>query len=367
MARTSGKEIYINVRSLPKELCYEIYGKDKVDMAIAILEDDREAMIQIITRVEKVPIGLDAILTLTLTPKYFPVFRMLKFPQLRKALFDKNVVTAAVMHDPANLRWVVDPNTCDVEVVKEALRRQGDCIIYAPLWKAVVPDNEWKGLYREFVLCSVQSKCARALNLAHRGTLRGMELQKDREVVMEAVKSNGISALRWASKELQKDREIILAAVKPRNWQDIFTDNAEFRPAGPSRLEQSELLAQLYGTTAAATADLLFRMQPPLLRIVPCYNGGESRAGAPKVARYAARAENKDGELCDEVIEAIQTDDYLREWVTYGRKQHRSRRVRDAVRTTYCNPKICAKADLWLIKHGEVEMIDAKRRKTHHL
>ena len=357
MARTSGREIYIHVRCETKEWCYERYGEDKVDMAIAILEDDREAMIQIITRVEKAPIGWGWSTRVSMKPQYFPVFRMLKFPQLRHALSDKNVVTAAVMHDPINIQWVVDPNTCDVEVVKEALRRQAHCIQHAALWKRVVPDNEWMGLYREFALCAVQSKSARALSWVGTDPLLRTELQKDREVVMEAVKSNGISALRWASKELQRDREIILVAVKATNWQDIFTDEAEFRPAGPSRKENEMVDQQRH----------LFWIQQPLFRIVPRYNGGEASTGPPKVARYAFCSGNSYGDICDEVVAAIQTDEYLREWVTYGRKQHRSRRLRDAVRTTYCNPKICAKVDLWLIKHGEADMIDAKRRKTHHL
>ena len=58
------------------------------------------------------------------------------------------------------------------------------------------------------------------------------DFRDDREVVMEAVKSNGLSALRWASKELQKDREIIFEAVKSRHWHDIFAKEAEFRPPG---------------------------------------------------------------------------------------------------------------------------------------
>lgn len=373
MARTSGREIWIDVeKKRSKEWLYNKYGKEKVDMVIAVIDDDREAMIQIITRQKRAPDEWEWRWRAS-TRDHFPVFRMLMFPHKSEARFDKNVVTAAVMHDPANLRWVVDPETCDIEVVKEALRRQGRCILYAKLWKSAVPESEWKGLYREFVLCAAQSKNASSLHFFG-STQDGCSIdvsfedfRDDREVVMEAVKSNGLSALRWASKELQKDREIIFEAVKSRHWHDIFAKEAEFRPPGSPPQDTRHLA----GDDELQIAHFIERChyhkwQHSLFRIVPWYSD-EERTGPPKVARYACEDGNKYGELCDEVITAIQTDDYLREWVTYGKKQHRSRRLRDAVRKTYCNPKICAKVDLWLLKNGEPDMLDAKRRRTHHL
>lgn len=49
------------------------------------------------------------------------------------------------------------------------------------------------------------------------------DLQKDADVVLEAVTRNGL-ALEWASEELKKDQDVVLAAVKNNGWAIEYVD-----------------------------------------------------------------------------------------------------------------------------------------------
>ena len=139
-----------------------------------------------------------------------------------------------------------------------------------------------------------------------------MELRRDREVVLAAVRQRG-DALLYAAEELRHDRQVVLAAVEQTKWALQYA---------PEQLKHD-----------------------PKVVLAAVKNCG----GA---LRFAS--------------EELRKDAFLKEWASLSTRGRRNRRAREAFLRTHSerDAKVQAKVDLWLIRNDQVDALSAKRRRV---
>ena len=136
--------------------------------------------------------------------------------------------------------------------------------------------------------------------------------RSDREGVLAAV-SNHVCALAAASKKLKNDREIVLAAVRTSCYALMYASE--------------ELKNDLEVVLVAVTQD-----------------------------RTALSFASKE----------LREDAFLKDWASLSVKGKRNRRASEAFLRKHSErtAKLRAQVDLWLIRHGKVDEISAKRRRV---
>jgi hypothetical protein len=166
------------------------------------------------------------------------------------------------------------------------------------------------------------------------------ELKNDRSVVLAAVTRQGY-ALEFASEELKKDPEVVLASTG-------FHFYALKYASEELKKDRSVMLAavRIDGWALEYASEELRKDREVVLAAVKHCCCGIGFAS-----------------------EGLREDAFLKEWASLSEEGRRNRRAREAFLRKHGerNAKLKAQVDLWLIRHGQVDALSAKRQRVSYM